>query len=235
MTTILVVEDDTTLREALVYNLKKEEYGVCAVGDGLAAIEKARSTKPDLIILDVNLPGVDGFEVCRNLRRDMQMPILMLTARYDEIDRVVGLEIGADDYITKPFSMRELMARIKSHLRRERIHTESETAPSPVESQDKTLKFDDLTINQIRHEATLADKTLALKPKEFELLLFLAQHVGRALSRDYLLEHVWGWDYAGNTRTVDVHIRWLREKIEIDPSCPVRIITIRSSGYRFEG
>ena len=235
MSIILVVEDDATLREALVYNLKKEEYVVVAVGDGLAAIEKARTARPDLIILDVNLPGVDGFEVCRNLRRDMQMPILMLTARFDEIDRVVGLEIGADDYITKPFSMRELMARVKAHLRRERIHSETETVFTSEGMPDKILRFGDLAIDQIRHEATLAGKALALKPKEFELLLFLAQHVGRALSREYLLEQVWGWDYEGNTRTVDVHISWLREKIEADPPNPVRIITVRGSGYRFEG
>jgi DNA-binding response OmpR family regulator len=235
MLTILVVEDDSILREALVYNLKKEEYAVVAVGDGLSAIENARADRPDLIILDVNLPGVDGFEVCRNLRRDMQMPILMLTARFDEIDRVVGLEIGADDYITKPFSMRELMARVKAHLRRERIHSESETVSMPGGQPEESLKFGDLAIDQIRHEATIAGKALALKPKEFELLLFMATHVGRALSREYLLERVWGWDYEGNTRTVDVHIRWLREKIEANPSNPVRIITVRGSGYRFEG
>lgn len=235
MTTILVVEDDTTLREALEYNLARQEYSVQAVGDGITAVETARLTKPDLIILDVNLPGIDGFEVCRILRKDLLVPILMLTARDDEIDRVIGLEIGADDYITKPFSMRELMSRVKAHLRRERIHKETEANASAENAPEKAIKFGELIIDQNRHEATLSGRILALKRKEFELLLFMAQHVGRALSREFLLERVWGWDYVGNTRTVDVHIRWLREKIEVDPSTPVRIITIRGSGYRFEG
>ena len=235
MTTILVVEDDPTLREALEYNLARQEYSVQSVEDGITAVETARLTKPDLIILDVNLPGIDGFEVCRILRKDLRVPILMLTARDDEIDRVIGLEIGADDYITKPFSMRELMSRVKAHLRRERIHKETKTNVITENTPAKVFKFGELIIDQNRHEATLAGRILALKPKEFDLLLFLAQHVGRALSREFLLERVWGWDYVGNTRTVDVHIRWLREKIEVEPSTPVRIITIRSSGYRFEG
>ena len=159
----------------------------------------------------------------------------MLTAREDEIDRVIGLEIGADDYITKPFSMRELMARVKAHLRRERIIRDDIDTEQKKKPEHKELIIGNLMIDEIRHEVLLESKPLALKPKEFELLLFLAQNRGRALTRDYLLEHVWGWDYSGNTRTVDVHIRWLREKIEVDPSKPVRIATLRSSGYRFEG
>jgi len=235
MSTILLVEDDISLSEALMYNLEKQGYKTVAVNDGVDAIEKARSIRPDLILLDVNLPGVDGFEVCRILRKDIQVPILMLTARSDEIDRVIGLEIGADDYITKPFSMRELMARIKAHLRRERMHKEGEPAAGPADEPQEKLAFGNLAIDLERHEATLAGLVLDLKPKEFELLLFLARHVGRSLSREFLLERVWGWDFTGNTRTVDVHIRWLREKIEPYPSNPVRIVTVRNSGYRFEG
>ena len=235
MTTILVVEDEISLREALTYNLVRQDYTVEAVGDGAVGVETARRIKPDLILLDIMLPGLDGFEVCRILRQEMSVPILMLTAREDEIDRVIGLEIGADDYITKPFSMRELMARVKAHLRRERIIRDDIDTEQKKKPEHKELIFGNLLIDEIRHEVLLESKPLALKPKEFELLLFLAQNRGRALTRDYLLEHVWGWDYSGNTRTVDVHIRWLREKIEVDPSKPVRITTLRSSGYRFEG
>ncbi len=234
MANILVVEDDTSLRETLVYNLKRQEYNVQAVGDGLAALDTARKQTPDLVLLDLMLPGMDGFEVCRILRQELNIPILILTARDDEIDRVIGLEIGADDYITKPFSMRELMARVKAHLRRERlIRQEVETRSEPITPE--VLTFDNLTLDLSRREALLDDKPLALKPKEFDLLVFLAQHRRQALSRQFLLERVWGWDFAGGTRTVDVHVHWLREKIEPDPSNPSRIITVRGSGYRFEG
>ncbi len=235
MTTILVVEDEISLREALTYNLVRQDYTVEAVGDGAVGVETARRIKPDLILLDIMLPGLDGFEVCRILRQEMSVPILMLTAREDEIDRVIGLEIGADDYITKPFSMRELLARVKAHLRRERIIRDDVNTEQKKQSDDKKLIFGNLLIDETRHEVLLKGKPLALKPKEFELLLFLAQNRGRALTRDYLLERVWGWDFTGNTRTVDVHIRWLREKIEEDPSKPERITTLRGSGYRFEG
>jgi DNA-binding response OmpR family regulator len=234
MPAILIVEDETSLREALAYNLTRQEYIVEAVGDGPSALEAARRLHPDLMLLDLMLPGLDGFEVCRILRQEMNIPILILTARDDEIDRVIGLEIGADDYITKPFSMRELMARVKAHLRRERLIREEVGA-----EQDATLKnvlyFENLALDLTRREVLLDEKPLALKPKEFDLLLFLAQHRGQALSRDFLLERVWGWEFSGGTRTVDVHIHWLREKIEVDPSQPTRIITVRGSGYRFEG
>jgi DNA-binding response OmpR family regulator len=234
MASILVVEDDTSLRETLAYNLKREEYSVQAVGDGQLAVEAARKHHPDLVLLDLMLPGLDGFEVCRILRQEMNIPILILTARDDEIDRVIGLEIGADDYITKPFSMRELMARVKAHLRRERlirqdVRTE-QTAASP-----ELLTFANLTIDPTRREALLDGKPLTLKPKEFDLLVFLAEHHRQALSRQFLLERVWGWDFVGGTRTVDVHVHWLRERIEPDPAHPSRIITVRGSGYRFEG
>jgi DNA-binding response OmpR family regulator len=230
---ILIVEDEPSLQETLAYNLKKEGYSVEAVGDGRAALEAARRIKPDLIVLDLMLPEIDGFEVARILRKELTTSILMLTARDDEIDRVVGLEVGADDYLTKPFSMRELMARVKAQLRRTRMLREemSLAASTPHES----LSFDNLVIDLTRREVTLHKKPLQLKPKEYELLLFLAEHKGQMLSREFILERVWGWDYIGDSRTVDVHVRWLRQKIEIEASDPRRIITVRGGGYRFEG
>jgi len=234
MSIVLVVEDDKTLRETLVYNLTRQDYTVLAAGDGLSALKAARENRPDLVLLDLMLPGMDGFEVCRILRQEMNIPILILTARDDEIDRVIGLEIGADDYITKPFSMRELMARVKAHLRRDRLIREevgSQQAIAPAE----ILTFDNLTLDLSRREVLLDEVPLALKPKEFDLLLFLAQHRRQALSRQFLLERVWGWEFSGGSRTVDVHIHWLREKIEADPSKPTRIVTVHGSGYRFEG
>ena len=234
MPNILVVEDDTALRETLLYNLSRQDYHVQAVGDGLKALEAARQDPPDLVLLDLMLPGLDGFEVCRILRQEMNIPILILTARDDEIDRVIGLEIGADDYITKPFSMRELMARVKAHLRRERLIRQEIDAQQETTKQD-VLTFGNLTLDLGRREVLLDGSPLILKPKEYDLLLFLAQHRRQALSRQFLLERVWGWDFSGGTRTVDVHIYWLREKIETDPSHPDRIVTVRGSGYRFEG
>ena len=232
--TILVVEDEPSLQETLVYNLKKEGYKVEAVGDGREAVELARKLKPNLIVLDLMLPGMDGIEVTRTLRKEMNTSILMLTARDDEIDRVVGLEVGADDYLTKPFSMRELMARVKAQLRRERLIREEMTQQNTETAQEK-FTFGNLVINQTRRETTLNDTPLRLKPKEYELLLFLAEHKGQMLTREFILERVWGWDYIGDSRTVDVHIRWLRQKVEIDPAKPERIITVRGGGYRFEG
>jgi DNA-binding response OmpR family regulator len=233
MPDILVVEDDIALRETLVYNLSRQDYAVRSVGDGLSALKAARQAQPDLILLDLMLPGMDGIEVCRILRQEMNIPILILTARDDEIDRVIGLEIGADDYITKPFSMRELMARVKAHLRRERL-IRQEVTPSDETAQE-VLEFANLRIDLSRREALIDGSPIALKPKEFDLLVFLAQHRRQALSRQFLLERVWGWDFAGGTRTVDVHVHWLREKIEPDPAHPSRIVTVRGSGYRFEG
>ncbi|MBN2148513.1 MAG: response regulator transcription factor [Anaerolineales bacterium] len=235
MPTILVVEDETALRETLAYNLARQEYTVEAVADGLEALEAARRLHPDLILLDLMLPGLDGIEVCRILRQEMSIPILMLTARDDEIDRVIGLEIGADDYITKPFSMRELLARVKAHLRRERLIRAEVSASSQDTPPKEILQFGNLAIDLTRLEARLDDVPLLLKPQELELLIFLVQHRGQALSREFLLARVWGWEFSGGTRTVDVHVHWLREKIEIDPAHPARIVTVRGSGYRFEG
>jgi DNA-binding response OmpR family regulator len=234
MPIILVVEDEIVLRETLIYNLKRNEYTVESAGDGVSAIEIARRIRPDLLLLDLMLPGLDGIEVCRILRQEMNIPILILTARDDEIDRVIGLEIGADDYITKPFSMRELMARVKAHLRRERL-LRAEVGSSRDISLKEVVIFGNLSLDLSRREVRLDGNPLILKPKEYELLLFLVQHQDRVLSRDFLLSRVWGWEFSGGTRTVDVHIHWLREKIEIDPSQPKRIVTVRGSGYLFEG
>jgi DNA-binding response OmpR family regulator len=234
---ILVVEDELALQETLVYNLEKQGYQVEAVGDGRQAVDSARARTPDLIVLDIMLPSLDGFEVCKILRKEMSVPILMLTARDDEIDRVVGLEVGADDYLTKPFSMRELLARVKAQLRRTGIiRSEMEQMKSSMpEASHEILTFDNLSIDLTRREVLLGEKVLSLKPQEYELLVFFAEHKGRMLSREFILERVWGWEYIGDSRTVDVHVRWLREKIEADPANPQRIVTVRGGGYRFEG
>ncbi len=236
---ILVVEDDTTLLEMLEYNLSRQGYQVVTAKDGRSALTFARQEKPDVIVLDVMLPGIDGFEVCRILRKEFSFPILMLTARTEEVDKIVGLEMGADDYLTKPFSMRELLARVKALLRRvdlirEALNSENASA-ADLEEPIPLLTFDNLEIDQNRREVRLNGEPLRLKPKEFDLILFLARHQGIALSRDLILERVWGWTYDGNSRTVDVHVRWLREKIEADPSNARRILTVRGIGYRFDG
>jgi DNA-binding response OmpR family regulator len=179
------------------------------------------------------LPGIDGLDVCRILRQEMSVPILILTARTEDIDKVVGLEMGADDYMTKPFSMRELLARVKALLRRVRlIREELQEDEAP---QSERMVYDNLIVDLTRREVVLSGEPVRLKPKEYELLVFLLRNRGMALSRDLILERVWGWDYDGGTRTVDVHVRWLREKLEADPAQPVRIVTVRGVGYRFEG
>ena len=231
---VLVVEDEPVLLETLAYNLGKQGYEVLTAADGYQAIALARKERPALLILDLMLPGVDGFEVCRILRQEMSAPILMLTARAEEVDKVVGLEVGADDYMTKPFSMRELMARVKALLRRERLIRE-EIAAQDVIASGRPLVFDNLVIDESRRELLKDGRPVPLKPKEYELLVFLARQRGIVVSRDLILERVWGWDFDGGSRTVDVHVRWLREKIEQDPGRPTRIVTVRGIGYRFEG
>ena len=211
---ILIVEDDANLLETIKYNLRKEGYDVVTASDGERALEVARKEKPDLLILDIMLPKMNGFEVCRILRKEMTIPILMLTAKADETDKIVGLEIGADDYMTKPFSMRELMARVRAMLRRVKM-TEPSLATTPA-----LIKIGNLEIDAARHLASLAGSALELSPKEYDLLVFLARNKGLVFSREQLLEKVWGYDFAGDTRTVDVHIRWLRQKIEADPARP---------------
>jgi DNA-binding response OmpR family regulator len=232
---ILVVEDEPALQETLAYNLEKQGYSVEAVGDGRLAVEAARKLKPDLILLDLMLPGMDGFEVCKVLRREMNVPIIMLTARDDEIDRVVGLEVGADDYLSKPFSMRELIARVKAQLRRTQLLRDELGKLKTAETLPEILTFENLSINLTRREAILDDEPLPLKPQEYDLLVFFAEHRGQMLSREFILERVWGWEYIGDSRTVDVHVRWLRQKIESDAGNPTRIVTVRGGGYRFEG
>ena len=235
---ILIVEDEPTLLETLEYNFNRQGYDICTAADGLVALDVARRERPDVIILDIMLPGMDGIEVCRTLRQEMNVPILILTARAEEVDKVVGLEVGADDYLTKPFSMRELIARVKAMLRRVRLVRNERAADDDtnvIVARQKTMSFDNLTIDLSRREVLRDGQGLSLKPKEFELLAFLARNRGMVLSRDLILERVWGWEYGGDSRTVDVHIRWLREKIETDPSHPLRIITVRGIGYRFEG
>lgn len=237
--TVLVVEDEPALVETLQYSLQRQGYQVITATDGQLAIDLARKHKPDLIILDVMLPRIDGFEVCRILRQEMNVPILMLTARSDEVDKIVGLEVGADDYLTKPFSMRELIARVKAQLRRvrlvrEEVSSQQSTSTSENSASERMI-FGNLVIDTSRHEVLLDSQVQHLKPKEYELLLFLARNKGIVLSRDLTLERVWGWEYDGGSRTVDVHVRWLREKIEVDPANPTRIVTVRGTGYRFEG
>jgi two-component system OmpR family response regulator len=222
---ILLVEDDETLLGVLKYNLEKEGYQVATSTDGANALEVFRKFTPDMVVLDIMLPGLDGFEVCRILRKESSVPVLMLTAKTQEVDKVIGLELGADDYMTKPFSIRELSARIKAILRR------SET---PLETSDK-LVSGDLVVDLKEHKVKLSDKEIELSPKEFDLLAFMMRHKKRVFSRSYLLDKVWSYDFEGDERTVDVHIRWLRQKIETDPSQPKRLLTVRGSGYKFEG
>ncbi|MDD5605002.1 MAG: response regulator transcription factor [Dehalococcoidales bacterium] len=230
--TILLVEDDPSLAEVIRYNLVKNGYQVTAVADGFSALEEARSVKPDIVLLDVMLPGLDGFEVCRRLSKDNNAGVIMLTARSEEMDKVLGLELGADDYITKPFSMRELLSRIKAVLRRRQPMVDLDKNAEMPEA--RIIKRDGIEIDTSRHTVTADGNLVELGPKEFELLVMLASNLGRVFDRQYLLERIWGYEYAGSTRTVDVHVRWLREKIEKDPANPKRIITVRGFGYKYE-
>jgi two-component system OmpR family response regulator len=230
--TILVVEDDATIMDVLRHNLLREGYEVVTARDGEAGLAEARSHRPDLIILDIMLPRLDGIEVCRILRKEMSVPILMLTARAGEIDRVVGLEMGADDYVTKPFSLRELLARVKALLRRGELVREE--LARAADSGQEILRVGNLVIDVERHVVLRDGMELGLSPKEFDLLAFLARSPRRAFSRDHLLEKVWGYDYGGDSRTVDVHIRWLRQKIEDDPAQPTLLLTVRGVGYKLE-
>ncbi len=221
---ILIVEDDETLQQTLAYNLEREGYLVTTAADGQTGLELARTQTPDLIILDVMLPELDGLSVCRILHRELEIPIIMLTARSSEVDKIIGLDSGADDYITKPFSLGEFLARVRAALRRK----SKPTAPEHLQSGD-------LRLDLVGRRVYKGEQELDLSHKEFDLLAELMRNRRVVLSRDLLLTKVWGYDYYGESRTVDVHIRWLREKIEEEPSKPKRITTIRSIGYRFEG
>jgi len=225
MPTILIVEDDDTVREALSAGLESEGYEVILSDNGLDGLKQAKEEGPDLILLDLMLPEMDGLSVCRALRRDSDVPIIMLTARGTEMDKIVGLETGADDYVVKPFSLGELLARIRSLLRRTR---------NDKQENQMQLTSGDISLDLTSRRVSKDDAEVHLTQKEFNLLAELIRNKGAVLSRDLLLEKVWGYSYVGNTHTVDVHIRWLREKIEVDPSKPVRIVTVRGVGYRFE-
>ena len=228
---VLVVEDEENLLEALRYNLEREGYQLHTATDGGEGLDLARRLKPSIVLLDIMLPTLDGFEICRILRRESEVPILMLTAKGEEVDRVVGLELGADDYITKPFSIRELVARVRNTLRRSRYLEQG--IISDAECQN--FQVGNLEIDLTSHEAKLTGQPLNLKPKEFDLLALLVANKGRAFTRDQILERVWGYDYIGQTRTVDVYISWLREKLQEDPTTARSIVTIRGVGYRLDG
>jgi DNA-binding response OmpR family regulator len=221
---VLVVDDELPIVEAVAYNLRKEGFETLTAANAEQCMELARREKPDLIVLDVMLPSATGFDVCRMLRRDSDVPIVMLTAKVEETDRIVGLELGADDYVTKPFSMRELITRIKTVLRRS-----AHAAPAP---RNETVVVDGLKIDLRRHEVTVDERKVELTPKEFDLLLFMARHPGQVFSRQQLLDNVWGFAAYVEGRTVDVHVRWLREKIETNPSEPIRLLTLRGVGYK---
>jgi DNA-binding response OmpR family regulator len=230
MSKILVVDDEVALVETLRINLERQQHDVVTATTGEEAVRVARQEQPDLIILDVMLPALDGFEVCRILRGEMTTPILMLTAREEQADKVIGLELGADDYMTKPFHLREFLARVKAMLRRVELNRQ----PASVVRED-TIISKNLALSISRHKVTLNGNELTMRPKEFDLLAHLMRHPGLALSREQLMDAVWGFEYPGDARTVDVHVRWLREKIEDDPSRPRRLETVRNVGYRFTG
>jgi DNA-binding response OmpR family regulator len=227
--TVLVVDDEPTLRTTLAEALEQDGLNVVTAADGRAALELFRSESPDLVLLDLMLPQIGGIEVCRIIRRESSVPIIMLTAKDGEIDKVVGLELGADDYVTKPFSLRELMARIRGQLRRlDAAAPTEEAAPTP---SSEPIRLGAVTVDLAGHRLLRDGQDLAVKPKAFELLAFLVRSPGQVFSRDQLLEKVWGYDYAGETRTVDVHVHWLRSAIELDPSKPRYLQTVRGVGY----
>ena len=223
---VLVVDDEKPIADILQFNLEKEGYEVVCAYDGNQAIELAKKEEPDLILLDIMLPEKDGMEVCREIRKDYQMPIIMLTAKDSEIDKVLGLELGADDYVTKPFSNRELIARVKANLRRRQAEEQNQSVPTTP-----NLRIGSLEINRDNYSVSRNGEPIDLTHREFELLLYLAQHIEQVMTREHLLETVWGYDYFGDVRTVDVTIRRLREKIEENPSNPNWIVTRRGVGY----
>ncbi len=226
MPKILLVEDERSIAEGLKVSLESEGFQVAWAKDGHEALAVWERSGPDLIVLDLMLPGVSGTEVCRTIRARSDVPIIMLTARDTEVDRVVGLEIGADDYLTKPFSTRELIARIRAILRRAPVGTTTTIEDQPVEASG-------VRVDRGRHEVSVDGRTVELPPKEFELLAMLVDYAGRVLTRNQLIDEVWGSDYVGDTKTLDVHIRRLRSRIEDDPHAPERILTVRGVGYRF--
>jgi DNA-binding response OmpR family regulator len=228
--TILVVDDEATLRETLVEALELEGFRAVPAADGREALAKFRSEQPDLVLLDLMLPELSGVEVCRILRSESAVPIVMLTARDSEVDKVVGLELGADDYVTKPFSLRELTARIRGIFRRQdRLAVPAPDAAAPA--APLPIDLGRVRVDIAGHRLLRDGKPVPVKPKAFELLAFLLRNPGQVFTRDQLLEHVWGYDYAGETRTVDVHVHWLRVEIESDPANPALLQTVRGVGY----
>lgn len=225
MARVLVVDDEATLIATLRFNLEKEGYEVDFASDGPGALEQARANNPDLVILDLLLPGLSGLDVCRILRKESMVPIIILTAKGEEVDKVVGLELGADDYVTKPFGMQELMARVRRHLRRSEGTQSTQVEP--------VLEAGPLVLDLVRRQVTKDGLEVELKPKEFELLAYFMRHQDQVLSRNQLLEGVWGYEAFGQTRTVDVHVGRLREKVDDEPRRPTRIVTVRNIGYRF--
>jgi DNA-binding response OmpR family regulator len=222
---LLLVDDDQLILESLTYSFKKEGYTIISTGDGLEAVSLEQQNQPDLVVLDLMLPSLDGLEVCRRIRQSSAVPIIMLTAKGDEFDRILGLEIGADDYLPKPFSFRELLARVKANLRR--VNYERQATPSTP------LQIGAVQVDTKAHTVYKGETSLSLTQKEYDLLLTLMQRAGEVVGRSDLLDLVWGVDWIGDPRTLDVHIRWLREKIEENPSQPHYIQTVRGVGYRF--
>jgi len=224
---ILIVDDEPLIVDSLTYSLQREGFDVLGVGDGKRALEAVEDYQPDLVVLDVLLPGMNGMEVCKQLRAKSAIPVIMLTARGEELDRVLGLEIGADDYLAKPFSFRELLARIRAILRRVELDHQDQRI--------ETLTIGNLTLDFVAHRLLKNGHEITLATREYELLAYLMQNSGRALSRATLLKQIWGEEWVGDERTLDVHVRWLRLKIEDDPATPLYLQTVRGYGYRFIG
>ena len=227
MTRIMIVDDEPLITDSLSYSLRREGFDVKSVGDGAIALQEIVAFEPDLVVLDIMLPGMSGLEICKRLRAQSSIPVIMLTARGEEIDRVLGLEVGADDYLPKPFSFRELLARIRSILRRVELDRQV--------SQTQSTTLGDLTLDPVARRVFRSEQEIQLSAREFDLLSILMKNAGRALSREELLAEVWGSDWIGDQRTLDVHIRWLRLKVEEDPASPKFIQTVRGHGYRFAG
>jgi two-component system response regulator RegX3 len=223
---ILVVEDEESLADSIRYNLEREGYAVHIAGDGRRGLDRFRSEGPSLVILDLMLPELSGLDVCRSIREESDVPIIMVTAKDSEADKVAGLELGADDYVTKPFSMRELISRVRANLRRSR-------ATPRQKAEDDVLRGGPVELDVARHEAVVRGERIDLPPKEFALLELLLLRKGRLLTRDFLIEEVWGADYYGDTKTLDVHVKRIRQKIEDDPHHPAHLVTVRGLGYKF--
>jgi two-component system, OmpR family, response regulator RegX3 len=223
---VLVVEDETTLADAVRYNLEREGFTVDVASDGRVGLDRFREQRPSLVLLDLMLPGMSGLDVCRAIRSESMVPVIMLTAKDAEADKVAGLELGADDYVTKPFSMRELVSRVRAVLRRPRMDRDAD-------GSDELIRGGPVEIDVASHEARVRGEPVALPPKEFELLEVLLRRKGRLLTRPYLIDEIWGSDYFGDTKTLDVHVKRLRQKIEEDPHRPAHLLTVRGLGYKF--